>query len=500
VITIKVIVNGKANRIETVAGISLLETLRTNGYTVYAPCGGKGTCGKCNVDLKGEGVILACTYIPDRDIEIYLPGKNEAAILTSQTDYLEDLPLHRALSKHLSSRPYGAAIDIGTTSVVVYFINMLSGQIKGVAAFLNPQIIYGADVITRITYCQSEQDGVRVLQQSIIRGINAELDIFARKEKIAAGDFERIVVAGNTTMLHLLLGVDPLSIGLAPFKPAFTDRQETTGGVLGLHTHADAGITTLPCISAYVGADIVAGLAALKVPGRNYLFLDIGTNGEIALVKGDTIFTCAAAAGPAFEGANLSCGMGAVRGAVSVFNGEGDYTVIGNAEPTGICGSGIFDIVAYLLDNGMVDTSGLLQETFVIDRRNDVRVTQQDIREIQLAKSAIYSGVRILMEKAELTYGDIDALYLAGGFGNYINIDSAIRIGLLPHELRGKMFPIGNSAGIGALQSLRSEAFAQKIERVLERARYIELSYEDDFPVEFAMNMSFSESRLPPAR
>ncbi len=493
VINITIIANGKSSAVETAAGLSLLDILRTNNYTVYAPCGGKGTCGKCNVDVKGEGITLACTYYPDRDIDLYLPGKNEAAILTSQTEFLEDLPLHLGLSNYSGLRPYGAAIDIGTTSVVIYFVNLLTGQIKGVAAFLNPQGIYGADVITRITYCQSRKEGLRELQQTIIRGINAELDTFARKEKITSDDLERIIVAGNTTMLHLLLGVDPLSIGLAPFKPKFTDRQEITGRTIGLHTHPDADVITLPCISAYVGADIVAGLAALKAPVRNYLFLDIGTNGEIALVKGETIFTCAAAAGPAFEGANITCGMGAVSGAISVFTGEDDYTVIGNTAPTGICGSGIFDIVAYLLDHDVVDETGLMHDTFLIHQQNNVRVTQQDIREIQLAKSAIYSGIRILMNIAELSYDGIDALYLAGGFGNYINIDSAIRIGLLPRELKGKMFPIGNSAGIGALQALRSDAFEKKIDNVLGRARYIELSYEDDFPMEFALNMSFSE-------
>ncbi len=492
VININVIVNGKSSTIETDTGFSLLDTLRTNGCTVYAPCGGKGTCGKCNVDLKGEGVILACTYYPEQDIEIYLPGKNEAAILTSQTEFLEDLPLHHAQPNHLGPRPYGAAVDIGTTSVVIYFVDLLNGQIKKVAAFLNPQIIYGADVITRITHCQGRKEGLHELQQTIIRGINAELEIFAKKEKIAPNDLERIIIAGNTTMLHLLLGADPVSIGLAPFKPKFTVRQETTGRAIGLHTHADARIITLPCISAYVGADIVAGLAALKAPGRNYLFLDIGTNGEIALVKGETIYTCAAAAGPAFEGANLTCGMGAGNGAISVFAGESEYSVIGNCEPTGICGSGIFDIVAYLLDNDAVDHTGLLHDTFIIHQKNNVRVTQQDIREIQLAKSAIYSGIRILMNTAEMSYDDIDALYLAGGFGNYINIDSAIRIGLLPHELKGKMFPIGNSAGIGALQYLRSDTFETKIERVLGQAHYIELSYEDDFPMEFALNMGFT--------
>jgi len=491
VIKIKVIVNGKSGTIETGTGLSLLNILRKNGYTVYAPCGGKGTCGKCKVDLKSEGTILACTYYPERDIEIYLPGKNEANILTSQTKFLEDLPLNHSKAKYISLKPYGVAIDIGTTSVVLYFVNLLNGQIKGVYSFLNPQNIYGADVISRINYCQEHDTGLRELQQTIINAINHELNKFADKESIKLDSYERLICVGNTTMLHILLGVDPISIAFAPFKPKFTNRQTKTGSSTGLSINTNAEVITLPCISAYVGADIVAGLAALKATYKNYLFLDIGTNGEIALVKGDKIFTCATAAGPAFEGANLTCGMGAISGAISTFTGKNEYQVIGNSEPTGICGSGIVDIVAYLIENDLVDETGLLQDTFVIHQKNNIHVTQQDIREIQLAKSAIFSGIKILMNTAKMSYNDIDALYLAGGFGNYINIKSAMRIGLLPHELINKIYPIGNSAGIGSLQYLKSDDFEKKIEQTLEKSQYIELSYEDDFTMEFALNMSF---------
>jgi uncharacterized 2Fe-2S/4Fe-4S cluster protein (DUF4445 family) len=224
-------------------------------------------------------------------------------------------------------------------------------------------------------------------------------------------------------------------------------------------------VITLPCISAFVSADILAGLAVLKRPQKNYLFLDIGTNGEIALIKGEKIFTCATATGPAFEGANISCGMGAVSGAISVFSNPGKYQVIGNCKPLGICGSGIVDIIAYLLVNDLIDETGLLKESFIISAEKNIQVIQQDIREIQLAKSAIYSRVKILMNLAGLTFSDIDALYLAGGFGNYINIKSAIQIGLFPYELRDKIYPVGNSAGIGALQYLKSNDFEEKLSK-----------------------------------
>jgi len=368
---------------------------------------------------------------------------------------------------------------------------MITGRIEKIASFLNPQSIYGADVISRITYCQENENGLINLKQVIVNAINNELDQFSLIKGIRSASFERIIVAGNTTMLHLLLGENPVSIALAPFIPKFTGMQVRKGDLSGLNINPLADVITLPCISAYVGADIVAGLAVIKPLYRNYLFIDIGTNGEMALVKGDWIFTCSTAAGPAFEGATLSCGMGAVNGAISSFISPEEFSVIGNTEPVGICGSGIADIIAYLLDARLVDKTGVLKLPFTLHKKNNIVVTQQDIREIQLAKSAIYSGIKVLMKSAGMDFRDIDALYLAGGFGNYINIRSAVRIGLLPSELQNKIFPVGNSAGMGALQFLKSDEFENRIERITRSSEYIELSDSDDFTIEFVMNMDF---------
>jgi len=494
-VEIKIITPENIRIIKSASGHSLLDILRTGGYKIYAPCGGKGTCGKCRVKITGEGEVISCKYYPDKDIEVILTGEVEANILIHQTEYLEDLPFKISNSGFFSSSPFGVAIDIGTTTVVLYFLNLLTGQIEKISSFLNPQKIYGGDVITRINYCQEHKTGLTELQKLIVDGINNEIETFILKRQLIPGNFEKIIIVGNTTMLHIILGEDPVSIALAPFKPEFIDKQVRKGYSTGLNINADAEVITLPCISAFVGADIVAGLAVLKVKPTNYLFLDIGTNGEIALIKGDEIFTCATAAGPAFEGANITCGMGAVYGAISAFSKPLKYQVIGNSEPTGICGSGIVDIVAYLLDNGTIDQTGLLREPFFIAPEKNIQIVQQDIREIQLAKSAIYSGVKILMDKAGLSFSDIGALYLAGGFGNYINIKSAIQIGLLPYELRDKIYPIGNSAGIGALQYLNSEDFEEKIDRTLKNTQYIELSNVDEFTMEFALNMNFVKFR-----
>lgn len=489
---LKIISSGNIETIEYVSNQSLIEILREKGYDIYAPCGGKGTCGKCTVTVAGEGEVVSCRYYPDKDTEVVLPAEYESNILVHQTDFLEDIPFRQKTLLHPNSNIYGVAIDIGTTTIVLYFLNLVTGQVEKISSVLNPQRLYGADVITRINYCQEHKTGLSELQGAVTEIINKELSRFVRKKDLEQESIEKIVVAGNTTMLHLLLGEDPVSIALAPFKPKFTDKQVLRGDETGLNINRGGEVITLPCQTAYVGADIIAGLAALKPLYRNYLFLDIGTNGEMALVKDGKVFTCATAAGPAFEGANISCGMAAVTGAISHFNNQEEFLVIGNSEPSGICGSGIVDIVAWLLRNGYIDETGMLNKPFMIRTNKNISVNQQDIREIQLAKSAIYSGIKILMNVTDSSFDDIEALFLAGGFGNYINIDSALEIGLLPAEMKGRIYTIGNSAGIGTLQYLKSDEFDERLYKLLGNSEYIELSNFDEFTTEFALNMNFS--------
>lgn len=492
-IQIKIFTSDRIEIIETDTGPSLLNILREHGFSIYAPCGGKGTCGKCRVNIPGEGYRMSCNYYPHYSTEVILPEKTEIKILVSQTEFLEDFPYEDRAIFHPGKMPYGIAIDLGTTTVVLYFLNLQSGQIEEITSFLNPQNLFGADIISRINYCQEHTNGLQKLQQTILQAIDDAIQTFRINNDLPPDCFERIIVAGNTTMLHILLGIDPVSIALAPFTPKFTDKQILQGVSSGLNIHKKGELITIPCISAYVGADIVAGLAAIKNQYRNFLFLDIGTNGEMALFKENKVYCCSTAAGPAFEGANLSCGMGAVSGAISSFTDPADFQVIGNIDPTGICGSGIVDIIAYLIKNDLIDETGLLNETYVIHPENGIQITQDDIRQIQLAKSAIYSGIKILTEEADLSYEEIDFLFLAGGFGNYIHIESAIQIGLLPYELKDRIQPVGNSAGIGALQYLKSNQFEEKINEILTMTHYLELSGRDDFTLEFALNMNFEK-------
>ena len=247
-----------------------------------------------------------------------------------------------------------------------------------------------------------------------------------------------------------------------------------------------------------MGADIVAGMAALKPEDgiRNYLYIDLGTNGELALVSPGRMLCCATAAGPAFEAANISCGMPAVKGAVSAYTKKG-YETIADAPPAGLCGSGLLDVVSFLLDNGTINPSGELEQDFIIAPAaatasgEDIRLIPSDVRELQLAKAAVAAGISILLKTAGLDPGSVDAVYLAGGFGNYISRESAIRTGLLDSSFMDKVIPIGNASGTGALMALKSEDFDARVHAVTEKMEYIELSSDPDFVTEYAMNMSF---------
>jgi len=479
-------------------GESLLDVLRNNNIEIYSPCGGNGTCGKCRVLVRGEGVVTSCVFYLKDPIEIVLPGKREAKVLVAQHAYTLLLPLMPGPSADLSVYPHGVAVDIGTTSVVLYLVNLVTGTVVTTRAILNPQGKYGADVISRIQYTATEKNGLEVLQKEIIQALNKELIHLIHFAGISENELIKISIAGNTTMLHLLLGVEPMSLALYPFRAQFLEERKLTASELGLNCYPDGEIQILPSISAYIGADIVAGIASIapSPEHRTYLFMDIGTNGELALVTDERIWCCSTAAGPAFEGAKISCGMGAVEGAVTAFGDEG-MTVLGSEKAAGICGSGLIDIVAWLAGKGKVDQDGQLDNDFVLVPRNesetgnDIKITQNDIREVQLAKSAIISGVKILVKQSGIEFDKIDRLFLAGGFGNYININNAISIGLLPYQLRDRIISLGNTSGTGAVSALKSVKFDDVMKDVISRSVVVELANDEDFAIEFAMNMMF---------
>jgi len=485
----------KALQFET--GANLMQVLQQNNIAITAPCGGNGTCGKCKVKVKDIGLVNSCTYYPDADIEVVMPNERESKILTHQYEHTLKLPLNPGFLTMSSPFPIGLSIDIGTTSVVFYWINLISGSVVRHVGVSNPQAKYGADVISRINYC-SQPEGLKILQNEITELINTQIELYFASEGMPVEYLTRISIAANTTMLHILAGVDPTPLALVPFKAQFTEAKSIACVDVGINAHPEAKVNLMPSISAFVGADIVSGLASLRENEniKKYLFVDIGTNGEMALVTPKAIFCSATAAGPALEGANIFCGMGAFDGAISVYN-NGKYQTIADEKPLGICGSGLIDIMAYLLNEGVVQSDGELHRDFVIADSEDsgngecIIITPKDVREIQLAKSAIYTGIKILVQESGLTFDDLDAVFLAGGFGNYMNPESAIRIGLLPAELSGKIITVGNSSGAGAVLNTMSENFVDYTNKVVERAKLIELANHPDFEMEFAMNMFF---------
>ncbi len=479
-------------------GQTLLGILREHNIEIVAPCGGNGTCGKCRVMVKGRGIVTSCLFTVNEDIEVVLPDKKESEILVTQHAYTKVLPLNPGKVSDLVSFPLGVAVDIGTTTIVCYLVNLLTGSVIETLSGINPQARFGADVISRIQYAGKGEKELKQLQDVIIDFLNEKIKMFAESTGFEATLIVKITIAANNTMLHLLKGVDPTSLALVPFTPVFTGFQYLKAKDMGLNTNGDALVTLLPSLSAYVGADIIAGIASIE-PGdkiKNYLFLDVGTNGELALVTPGKIWSCATAAGPAFEGANISCGMGAVSGAIKIFDDHG-FEVIGNEPPSGICGSGLIDLVAVLLEKEIVNAEGNMDEDYIIadetiSAGNERLIfKRKDIREVQLAKSAIRSGINILMQEAGMDFNEVDVLFLAGGFGNYINIENAMKIGLLPVELKNKVMPIGNTSGTGAILALKSIMFENSLDEVIAKSELVELSANENFEMEFAMNMYF---------
>ncbi len=431
-----------------------------------------------------------------------------------------------------SSGPYGIAVDLGTTTLAAYLYDLSDGRSLGRRAMPNPQAIFGADVISRIDAAmRSRRDQTTMKERACLalRELASALaaDAVRAGEDVQLDEIHLYVLAGNTTMMHLLADVPPDSIARSPFTPVFTDTHILPAERFGLAARPGALCVFLPSVSAYVGADIVCGMLACGMDaenGRNRLLIDIGTNGEIALAAGGRLFACSTAAGPAFEGANIRQGMSAVTGAIDhvwVEEGALIYTWIGEGGTTpsvarGMCGSAILDTVRVLIENRLLPFNGRLvvgapgplgarvvredgQPAFVVadgdpeQKREAVLLRQEDIREIQNAKAAIAAGIATLLAQAGIEAEQVDEVFLAGGFGNYLDPDSAIAIGLLPRAFAGRIRAAGNTSGIGASMCLLSTAGLQRANAVAGRTEYIELSADPGFAERYIDEMVFPD-------
>ena len=454
------------NRIKTVlaeSGTRLSDILAGNGFFIDMPCGGSGTCGKCAVTVNG-GEEPACRYVINKDITVVLPENRD---IVSDDGNSETTPNGKMCF----------ALDIGTTTLALALVSLNSGKAVRVMTCVNSQRMSGADVMSRIEYCR--KNGVEKLHKAVIRDINGLIERLDIKEKIP------LFVAGNTTMLHIFFGVDCTSLGTAPYTPAFIESQRADGSSLGIENVSE--VISLPCISAFAGADITAGLNYVSLPreGKYNLLVDLGTNAEIALYNADFCLCTSAAAGPCFEGANISCGMSAVDGAVYAYK-DGKAQVIGKGFAKGVCGTGLIDIISFLLEKGIVDKSGFMQsEEYEI--ADGVSITQADIRQYQLAKSAVYSAIGILADRSGVTYDNIETVYVSGGFSEGFNVESAVKTGLIPEELAGKCVPAGNSSLSGTVK----HACGCGLPSFIDKAEYIDLSTDTGFSKAFIENMEF---------
>lgn len=446
-----------------------------------------------------------------RKLSVVLSSDETAVTLTSSRDRLLDIE-----PRDTRDKLYGIAVDIGTTTVAAYLVNLNSGETENVYSCLNPQKAYGDDVITRINYTVENAGGLMDLNTAIIGCLNKAVTNLVTNTKINADSIYSMLLTGNTTMLHLAMGLDPKRLSYSPFVPVTTALEEFYAKDLSIKINPQAIISFLPGVSAYVGADTLCAVlgSGMLEDSKSALLVDIGTNGEIALLANDRIYSCSVAAGPAFEGAQLRNGIGGIEGAIDrvVLTNNIDYTTIGNSEPIGICGSGIIDAISQLLEKGLVDETGRMQEldelpadlessvragikevdgNMAFNLYGDIYVTQRDIREIQNAKAAVAAGIKTLAKYAGISLYDIHKVYLAGGFGSYIDVKSAIRTGLLPEELSGRVTACGNAAGAGAIMALTSAQCFEQLTAIKEKTCYIELSGNNEFVDFYIESMMF---------
>ena len=531
-------------RTQTRSGQTLLEAAQSAGVGLASVCGGVGTCEECRVRLASgrltpptlveqavmtpaeltAGFRLACQAEPLSDVKLDIPPESLTAAQRLQLDGEETLlDLNPAIRR---SAAHGLAVDIGTTKLAAYLIDLETGLTLARAGAMNPQIAYGEDVISRIAFAGREEGGAKKLQSVLVDTLNNLLIGLCSESHISPDSVLDAVLVGNTAMHHLFAGLPVEQLGHAPFSPAVTGPLNIPARYLGLNLGPGSMAYLPPVIAGYVGADHIAMLLATGITsftdsrssqrlpanvgsrGKNIVALDIGTNTEIALVSDGKATCCSCASGPAFEGAHIHEGMRAAPGAIERarwLDGRIIWQTIAGQPPVGICGSGILDVVAALLDGGLVKPTGALKTGvepgqtggYVLVPASqtgvgrDLTVTRKDVHEIQLAKSAIRSGIEILLQEAGLTYADLDEFIVAGAFGTYLDLRSAVRTGMFPPLPLDKFRQIGNAAGVGARQMLLSLDKRQEAEQLAGRIGYIELTSRPAFTPLFMEHLSF---------
>jgi len=537
-------------------GSNLLEVARKAGAFVFSPCNGSGTCGKCRVKIaalqhynykedlhehlsqtdRAEGWVLACKSIVHGDLRVELSHNkdhelkilSEGQLFNVEVDTwitkIFDASIEKTIVKAggilLSVEPgdttqelYGVAVDIGTTTLVVALIDLREGHEIAVASSLNPQALHAQDVLSRIKL-GSKPEGLQLLHDELISELNRLIEEVAINAHIYVNNIYEAVFSGNTTMLHLATGTNPELLGKYPYTSILTCGKQIQASDIRLSINSLGQIYLPPIMSAYVGADITSGILSTNLanmPGIT-LFVDIGTNGEMVLAVNGQLTATSTAAGPAFEGMNITCGMRASRGAiefVSLSYGNVEIRTISKAEPVGLCGSGLLDIVGELAANGGIDRNGRFQTTYgsldgtwkshfdsldgkpIFRIANSVYLSQKDIRQVQLAKAAVRAGIELMLRTNNLTVGQVDRVLIAGSFGFHLRSESLINLGLLPGEFKDRVEFVGNTSMSGARAFLLNQHLRSKLKKIVQQVYVFELANDPAFEKTFIQALLF---------
>ncbi len=536
--------------VEVMAGTILIEAAARAGCVIDTPCGGAGKCGKCAVRIVhdgsdpvpeheaallgsekiGDGFRLACSFRVHSDMTVEIP---ESALFQSSQRILS---AHGEDTLHIdppveidpaAEHAAGVAFDIGTTTIVATLVDLRTGRDIALASTVNPQTRYGDDVVSRIKKCREEDDGLATLSGAVRDTANSLLSKLSDQSGVPVEEFAYGVFAGNTAMQQIFAGIDPSGLGEIPFEPAFTAPLRKSAHDLGLNMPPDTECFIFPQIGGFVGGDTVSGILATRLAEseKPSLMVDVGTNGEIVLAAKGRLLAASVAAGPAFEGARIVNGMRAAKGAIEkvvIEEGDIELSVIGNAAPTGLCGTGLIDAAAMLLRQGILDDTGRILEPaelpeglpeslrrrviesdsqcgFMLADKDEsgtgeaIFLYQKDIRELQLANAAIRAGINILLQTAGIDAAELDTVLLAGAFGNFIRRSNARRIGMLPQIPAEQIRFVGNTASFGAKRVLLSKKEAEYAASLQKRAEHIDLSSSPDFQNEFGAAMIFPE-------
>ena len=504
-------------QIEVKSGKSLMEGLMGESIFLRSDCGGKGICGKCRVDVcppnQVRKSVKACNLIVSENISIQIPETSmlSSHIISKAPVSLPAIFMDRFTECEKDDR-FGIATDLGTTTIAIYLCNTTKGKVISTLAVKNPQALYGDDVMSRIGAIGQDKKNLEHLQELVVRAIEWGIKELLASQDITPGPGFHMVTVGNPTMIHILAGVNPESIGVSPYHPAFYEARKIQARALGFRLE-DFPIQLLPQISGFIGGDILSASLAVDLENQpeGTLLIDLGTNGELILKAKDGFFATSCATGPAFEGASLSCGMQAIPGAVDRIKIQNNtdvpgYTIVNpnhtsELKPSGICGTGVISAVAQLCKKNIIAATGAFTKDFSEKKRylivpetesadgSAIFISQKDIRSVQLGKGALITGIQFLLKEAGLETAE--KIIIAGAFGTFLDKEDMMTLGMIPPMDLNRVETAGNSAGAGAVMVLCDTEFLEKTIQISRKVTVVDLACSPDFQDVFVQKLKF---------